>query len=150
MSALIACDADTLRPLFVYGSLLNDQVFSRATSGLVPLRRVSQVVLKDHKRVLVKNAPYPAAIPHAGSEIVGDLVYLETVDQVRILDRFESDLYKRVTVAVVVQQDKGITQELADVYLWAKQESQLDVDQEWSYAKFVAKGKMQSAALYDP
>lgn len=73
---------------------MNDQVFTRATRGLEPEKRVKGCLLKGYKRVPVKNAPYPAAIPtFIQDEIVGDLVYLKSLEHVLVLDAFESEMY---------------------------------------------------------
>ena len=138
-----------LRPLFCYGSLLNDEVFTRATGGMVYEKRVDGAILKGHRRVRVKNAAYPAALPYADHEIVGGLIFLKTVENWQILDRFESSDYKRETVSVVVPQDKGLVQMEADVYLWDRTSDLLEIH-DWSYEKFLSKGKMQSSSLYDP
>ena len=65
------------------------------------------------------------------------------------LDAFESDLYRRETVDVLVAQDKGICLIESDVYIWNQDISRLE-ERDWSYEKFVSKGKMRDSSLYDP
>lgn len=153
MAPALDCSKDKLdlRPLFVYGSLLNDEVFARVLQGAKPSKRVDSAVLKSYKRCRVKGAPYPAAIEAASSsEIVGGLVYLEGAEQLAKLDAFESDFYKRITVDVIITQDKGISSIEADTYIWNLSLDKLDIAQDWSYEKFVSKGKMKESSLYDP
>lgn len=129
---------------------MNDTVFTRVTGRVSPARRET-CTLNGYDRVAVKDAPYPAAVPSVASQIVGSLVYLESLKELALLDKFESDLYKRITVTCTLIQDKGIRQVEADTYVWGEKfETLLLRDQPWSYEKFVSKGKMQSSKLYDP
>ncbi|KAJ3275600.1 hypothetical protein HDV01_007603 [Terramyces sp. JEL0728] len=121
-----------LRPILVYGSLLNDDVFSKVTK-IIP-KRTPNVVLKGYKRVKVDNAPYPAVYPSPGSQVVGDLCEVGA-DIVDILDRFESNLYKRITVSVFVTLEKGIQSMEADVYVWNQELSKLSI-YDWDYEYF--------------
>ena len=128
----------TPRPIFVYGSLLNDQVFARVLQGAKP-KRIDQSILKGFKKYQVRGAPYPAAIKSLeSSEIVGGLLYLSDFQQLTKLDAFESDLYRRETVDVLVAQDKGICLIESDVYIWNQDISRLE-ERDWSYEKFISK-----------
>ncbi|KAJ3309998.1 hypothetical protein HDV04_005500 [Boothiomyces sp. JEL0838] len=121
-----------LRPVLVYGSLLSDIVFSKVTK--ITPKRISNVILKDYKRVKVDNAPYPAIYPSEGAQVVGDLCEVGA-DIIELLDRFESSLYKRITVNVLVTLEKGIQSVEADVYVWNQDLSKLSI-YEWDYEYF--------------
>ncbi|KAJ2997571.1 hypothetical protein HDV02_005383 [Globomyces sp. JEL0801] len=128
-------DIETIRPIFVYGSLMADAVFKKITKIDNP-KKLGTGILKGYKRVQVMSAPYPAILKEDNSEVVGFLYDIPNIQLWDLLDQYESDLYKRITVDVILQQEKGIQSVKADVYLWNANINQLS-QLEWDYDDFV-------------
>lgn len=126
------------RPVFVYGSLLSDKVFAKVMQSafgptyVVP-RRIAGVVLEGYKRVCVRNAPYPAIIPKDGSHVEGGIYFIQSHDETRLLDTFESDMYRRETIDARVVEENRVVE--ADVYVFDKDVLLLD-DTPWSFEEF--------------
>lgn len=83
--------------LFVYGSLLFDDVF-RAVTGRSAV--CEPAVLPDHARYRVRGASYPAVVPETGAETNGVVYAALDADTMAALDRFEGDMYTRERVVV--------------------------------------------------
>ena len=62
-----------------------------------------QGILKDFKRVKVKEAHYPAIVDSNGDKVEGLVVYGIANDALLLLDQFEDDEYQRKDVAVLVR-----------------------------------------------
>ncbi|KAI8914185.1 Butirosin biosynthesis, BtrG-like protein [Gorgonomyces haynaldii] len=124
-----------MQPIFVYGSLISPIVYDNVMQGIKRQqeRRVP-AVLRGYRRVCVRNAPYPALIQEEG-QVEGVLVFVENQDQIDALDRFETDMYKRISVQTIVKESWGDRQVEAFVYLWNDAQDKL-LDQEWSYEDF--------------
>ncbi|KAI8824451.1 uncharacterized protein EV422DRAFT_565142 [Fimicolochytrium jonesii] len=126
------------RPIFCYGTLMAPQVYGTVMGKPQPIGR--SAVLKGFRRVKVIDATYPAMfrVDHPSAEVRGVLVPVESHDDLRLLDAFETDDYERTTVTVTITNDNG--QEVkteADTYLWAAPESLLLPDEPWSYEDFL-------------
>lgn len=89
--------------IFVYGSLMFDQVWSRVVQGSYSSVRAT---LTDHRRYVVQDETYPAVMPLPGSMVYG-LLYMN-VDQQDILrlDAFEGSQYLRDQAYVTDDQGK--------------------------------------------
>ena len=85
------------RHVFTYGSLMFDAVWSRVIEGTYA--RVDGNVDR-HRRFAIAGEDYPGMVPRDDSKVAG-VLYLD-VDEgdLRRLDRFEGDDYRRVAVAV--------------------------------------------------
>jgi gamma-glutamylcyclotransferase (GGCT)/AIG2-like uncharacterized protein YtfP len=89
--------------LFCYGTLQVPEVI-RAVTG----RTYSAIaaILHGYAIYRVKDAEYPGIIPSAGSEIEG-VVYDNVSDNdLKVLDLFESDLYRRQLLEVKLPDNK--------------------------------------------
>lgn len=83
--------------LFVYGSLMNDEV----TDSLLGHRFDKQhVKLHGYARVGLQGADYPAIFPCQDKEVSGMLLLNLSAEEVAILDAFEGDQYTRQRVQV--------------------------------------------------
>ena len=65
-----------------------------------------QGILKDFKRVKVKEAHYPAIVDSKGDKVEGLVVYGITNDALLLLDGFEDDEYRRKNVTVFLRDDQ--------------------------------------------
>ncbi|RKO93077.1 hypothetical protein BDK51DRAFT_44065 [Blyttiomyces helicus] len=108
------------RPVFCYGSLMAAEVYARV----------------GHRRHALVGFPYPALRPsQPADEVLGVLVHVQTHEEIRILDRFESDDYDRTTVMVTTRGETAQEVE-ADVYMW---QGDMDIlsNTDWDFAGFV-------------
>lgn len=119
--------------LFVYGSLMYHQVWSRLLKGR-HARQPAQLL--DHKRVCIHGEYYPALIADSGSSVQGMLVSDLTVRDIKVLDEFEGRYYQRISVTVSTATAHGVA---CDVYLFRNKYRHLLSDREWSNETFRSK-----------
>ena len=85
--------------LFIYGSLLFDDVFEAVTG----VRLQSQpATLREFGRYRVAGASYPAIVPEAGASTTGAIILDVDLATIAALDRFEGDMYERCRVQVML------------------------------------------------
>ena len=97
--------------LFVYGSLMNDEV----TDCLLGVKLNKQpAVLNDYRRVAVADGSYPAIFPCEGDSVEGLLVSGLTLGQWAMLDEFEGEQYQLDAVSVVLAGQSAV-----DCYAYA-------------------------------
>lgn len=124
--------SDSAQHVFVYGSLMFDEVWSRVVDG-----RYSSVgaTLKGYRRHAVRDETYPAVMPKLDAVVQG-LVYLDVskADLLR-LDAFEGVEYRRESAQVLDDQGQCID---AQFYLWLLPERALD--QDWDLNHFKVEG----------
>ena len=114
-----------MKNLFVYGSLINQEVLACLIEG--PFRKI-EATLDAYKRVKVNNATFPALIRDNKSRVEGLLIFGLTPGQIQTLDDFEGDYYKRITVEV---NTKDKQREQCETYLFRDEYQHLLKDQEW-------------------
>lgn len=120
--------------LSVYGTLISEKVFYKVISvkegdhlRKSQYKLVQNVELEGYKRSKVRNELYPGAISdHERSCIKGALIYGLTVDDLKFLDEFEGDEYKRVAVEVKCQGEVID----GEFYEWVA-DKELLMDEEW-------------------
>ena len=78
-------------------------VLKRVIGGYYKGIQKRQGILKDFKRVKVKEAHYPAIVDSKGDKVEGLVVYGIANDALLLLDQFEDDEYERKNVAVLVR-----------------------------------------------
>ena len=137
-----------MNPLFVYGSLMHENLYHRVIQVLLGLRvsprRRIPATIQGYKRVKVRNAPYPgnlinqAVIPGQG-QVDGIIVFLEHPNELEVLDQFETDMYVRTMVSVIVKEEWGDRVVQAQTYIWNKDHSLL-LDEPWDYEDFLTNG----------
>ena len=114
-----------MKNIFVYGSLMYDEVWQRIVQGFHPKIKAEIV---GYKRLKVKNAEYPGLVKAEG--IVQGLVWLNvSQSDIEKLDLFEGDFYKRVEgIATDINNNKII------VNFYLIQNSYLSIleDVEWN------------------
>jgi len=89
--------------LFCYGTLQVPEVVRAVTGRTYP---GTAATLYEYALYRVKNAKYPGIIPSADSKVEG-VVYEDVSDNdLKVLDLFESDLYRRQLLDVKLPDDK--------------------------------------------
>ncbi len=83
--------------VFVYGTLLNDEVFDALIKTSVAKRSANLV---GYKRVKVVGEVYPAIRPDGGGIVQGTLICGLKAEDLKSLDHYEGSYYKRVSVEV--------------------------------------------------
>jgi gamma-glutamylcyclotransferase (GGCT)/AIG2-like uncharacterized protein YtfP len=131
----------TIRPLFVYGSLMLPSLLAGLLTGdnrqvkMVEQRR-KPATLHGYSRRPVLDAEHPAVIKGQETDRVeGYLFYPRSLDDQRKLDSFESDSYYRTVVSVVDTDGQTVQ---AHVYLWCDDLEDLG-DGEWNFEEFEGK-----------
>ncbi|MDZ7751367.1 MAG: gamma-glutamylcyclotransferase family protein [Gammaproteobacteria bacterium] len=85
--------------LFVYGTLMDPDIMG-AVAGRC--RRLAAATLPGHRRLAVRDAPYPGIVPAPAHNVEG-VVYTAIGPRGLVrLDRFEGEMYKRVRVRVTL------------------------------------------------
>ena len=123
-----------MRPLFVYGSLLSEEVLHGLLRRL-PTRRPAR--LDNYTRVAVRGECFPAVLHRPAAKMFVDGVLLLDLlpREVRLLDFYEDEEYERVSVSVTVGDPTELVQ--ADVYAWpATAAHLLDLERPWSFEAF--------------
>ncbi|XP_073116395.1 uncharacterized protein [Elaeis guineensis] len=101
VAAAAAASTLPLRNVFVYGSLLADEVVQ------VVLKRVppsSPAVLHHHRRFSIKGRVYPAILPVENKKVTGKVLLGITDRELDVLDTFEDVEYERRAVEVSLAQ----------------------------------------------
>ncbi|KIV86458.1 hypothetical protein PV11_02069 [Exophiala sideris] len=138
---------------FFYGTLMAPGVLHRVIYGThdpEPWQKNSLTVrpamLQSYRRHRVRNADYPAIIPHAESCVRGSVVTCLTEGDLYRLDIFEGYQYSRQKVKVQVLKDVGLDQAAedktevveeveAESYIWEDGEDTLEPI-EWDFEEF--------------
>lgn len=140
---------DLGRTAFFYGTLMAPEVLHRvchgSTSPTNPIYTTHNLktypaILPAHRRHRVKDADYPAILPHNESTVRGTYVTGLTDSDIWRLDIFEGSEYERVKVKcklLVQGSDEGAEGEEveAETYMWIGGEDSLE-KREWDFAEF--------------
>ena len=119
-----------MKHLFVYGTLLNDEILEQLLS-FVPEK--TNATLFGYKRVQVKDEVYPGIFPHATSSVVGLLLGGLSHQHLTILDNYETPHYQREKVELILPDSKRIHSE---TYVYKSQYFKYLSDQPWSNEYF--------------
>ena len=87
---------------FFYGTLMDRAILNRVTGVYFQPFNLRPGILKNFKRVTVKNCNYPAILESEGNEVEGIVVNGITADAVGRLDEFEDNNYERKNVTVAL------------------------------------------------
>lgn len=129
--------------VFVYGSLLFDDVFTTVTG----IHASSEpATLRGFARYRVSEATYPAITREAGASTLGALIRGLDASAMAALDRFEGDMYIRERVHVVTE--LGVTVE-AHTYVIVDDAAHLLEDAAWDPDEAGPAARAQFAAT-DP
>ena len=117
--------------LFVYGSLMAEEVLKILLSGRVP--KMTPAVLANYARHPVAGACFPAIVARAGASVEGRLLDGLSARDLSALDYFEDEEYVRTDVSVVAA---GETRPCT-AYVWPSDKAHLlTLDEAWSYDDF--------------
>ncbi|MBA54710.1 MAG: hypothetical protein CMK89_09665 [Pseudomonadales bacterium] len=83
--------------LFAYGTLQLPEVMERLLGRTV---QGTPAVLEDFRSGLVARANFPGIVPQVGETVIGTRLTGFTQDDLRALDRYEGELYRRIRVSV--------------------------------------------------
>jgi gamma-glutamylcyclotransferase (GGCT)/AIG2-like uncharacterized protein YtfP len=128
-----------LTPVFLYGTLMAPELLSWLLTGNkteteMIIRRRKKVILHGYKRCTIRFVDYPALVKTDNPEdtVDGFLFYPRDINDMRKLDNFEGEPYRREKVVVSVD-DK-----LVDVYayIWHGECERLG-DRQWSFEEFL-------------
>lgn len=114
MSSTNPQSAAALHDVFVYGSLLADDVV-RVLLNRVPAS--SPAILHDYHRFSIKGRVYPAILPIEDKKVPGKVLLGITPFELHILDEFEDVEYERQTVDVYLMDSSEKLQ--ASTYVWS-------------------------------
>lgn len=127
---------DDTNALFVYGTLLDEDVFSAVLGRAPP---TVPAVLAGFRRHPVAHTAYPAIVVDADHTVSGHLVHDLSATELRRLDGFEGGDYQRVVVTVTTSDGR---QHPANVYVWRADPARL-VDATWSFDDFLRSAERQ-------
>lgn len=88
-----------MKDIFVYGTLLNDEVLKILFGSTLTKYRAR---LPGYKRVKVRGEPYPAIRADGSSGVDGALITGLSSDDLIRLDQYEGRYYKRESVVVYI------------------------------------------------
>lgn len=122
--------------IFVYGSLMYDEVWSRVVKGVYDKHRA---LLNGWQRFAIKGKDYPAAV--TGQGYIEGIVCLNITEyDLQRLDKFEGYEYKRQTCTVVAEKGRKIN---AFVYKFRDEYSHLLCSYDWDADRFETVGLKQ-------
>ncbi|XP_022135077.1 AIG2-like protein D isoform X2 [Momordica charantia] len=129
-ASLAACPQQNLHRVFVYGTLLADEVIH------ILLKRIpksSAAVLNHYQRLSIKGRVYPAIIPVDSKKVSGKILFDITDTEMHILDTFEDVEYKRSTVEVSLMD--SFEKLLVYAYVWCN-EKDPDLYGDWDFEEW--------------
>ncbi|KQK17418.1 AIG2-like protein D [Brachypodium distachyon] len=125
-----AAAAGGAHTVFVYGSLMTDEVVSAIINRVPPS---SPALLLDHHRFNVKGRIYPAILPVESKKVAGKVIMGVTDAELILLDAFEDFEYVRRRVQISLT-DTSETM-LADTYVWSDADDP-DLYGEWDFEEW--------------
>jgi len=122
--------------LFAYGTLMDIEILA----GITRCRPDRQAaVLSGYSRHPVRGEVYPALVEKEGGRVAG-VLYLDLPESVwPCLDRFEGEMYRRVSESVIDRNGLALP---AGTYFCRPGFRHLLKESEWSFEKFLKSGKM--------
>lgn len=119
-----------MKNLFVYGSLMYAPVWQR----LITQRYLNRnACLHGYQRYLVKHETYPGIIPTGKGKVEGRLVMNLRSRDIRKLDRFEGDYYRRMPLTVSTTKGARFR---AEAYVIKPRYYKLLSNQHWDACEF--------------
>ena len=119
-----------MKQLFIYGSLMFDAVWRQVVGASV---NKEAAMLQGYQCQRVCGESYPALQRKIGSLVEGQLVRCVTRHMLRKLDRFEGRQYRRVTVTVLIADQRRVR---CETYLLKPRYRHLLSGQAWDATRF--------------
>ncbi|XP_021819270.1 AIG2-like protein D [Prunus avium] len=130
MSSVAMAQSESLHKVFVYGSLMADDV-CRVLLNRVP--QSSPAILNGYHRYSIKGRVYPAILPVENDKVTGKLLLGITDPELHILDEFEDVEYERSTVEVsLVDSSDNL---LVQAYVWSNK-SDPNLYGDWNFEEW--------------
>ncbi|KAL6296441.1 hypothetical protein ACE6H2_004583 [Prunus campanulata] len=130
MSSVAMAQSESLHKVFVYGSLMAEDV-CRVLLNRVP--QSSPAILNGHHRYSIKGRVYPAILPVENDKVTGKLLLGITDPELHILDEFEDVEYERSTVEVsLVDSSDNL---LVQAYVWSNK-SDPNLYGDWNFEEW--------------
>ena len=119
-----------MKNIFVYGSLMFDDVWNR----VVQHRYEKQpAVLQRYKRLSVKGKTYPGLVKSFNSKVEGVVYFDITAQDIRRLDKFEGKYYRKMPVKVLCANGYKVS---ARAYVFNRRYRRLLGTSKWDPAQF--------------
>jgi len=131
-----------MKNIFVYGSLMFDDVWNRIVQHRYEKHAA---VLSGYKRLSVKGEGYPGLVKSFNSSVEGVVYFDVTAQDIKRLDRFEGGYYKKIPVTVTCETGQVVN---ADVYLFNKRNRRLLNNKQWDPVRFQAHHLRQFITKY--
>lgn len=130
MSSVAMAQSQSLHKVFVYGSLMAEDV-CRVLLNRVP--QSSPAILNGYHRYSIKGRVYPAILPVENDKVTGKLLLGITDPELHILDEFEDVEYERNTVEVsLVDSSDNL---LVQAYVWSNK-SDPNLYGDWNFEEW--------------
>ncbi|BFG18639.1 hypothetical protein CerSpe_049130 [Prunus speciosa] len=130
MSSVAMAQSESLHKVFVYGSLMAEDV-CRVLLNRVP--QSSPAILNGYHRYSIKGRVYPAILPVENDKVTGKLLLGITDPELHILDEFEDVEYERSTVEVsLVDSSDNL---LVQAYVWSNK-SDPNLYGDWNFEEW--------------
>ncbi|KAG5031054.1 AIG2-like protein D [Glycine soja] len=114
MSVKVNCVGGDTHNVFVYGSLLADEVVHTLLKRVPP---TAPAILHDYHRFKIKGRVYPAILPVQNNKVYGRVLLGISGVELDILDEFEDVEYTRTDVGVSLKDKSEKLQVCA--YVWS-------------------------------
>jgi len=128
--------------LFAYGTLMDTEIMA-GVSDCRPAQHTA--CLSDYRRLSVSGEVYPALVEETAGRVAGVLYTGLPESAWPRLDRFEGEIYQRISITVV---DREGWLHPAETYLCKPEFRHLLADSDWSFEKFLESGKRLFAEEY--
>lgn len=122
-----------MKNIFVYGTLMFDEVWQQLSLNHY---HKLDAVLCDYIRLKVRDEEYPGIKPSNGNRVSGELILNVCTKDIKQLDMFEGEYYRREQVIVC----SGETPYLAETYVFRKIYHSLLTNEEWEVEAFQKNG----------
>ncbi len=126
-----------MKEIFVYGTLLNDEVLEIILE-YIPVKHSAR--LDGYKRVKVRGENYPAILADKNSEVEGALITALSDIDLKRLDEYEGGYYERIPVVVTMP---GEVSQQCMTYVFRAEYCQLLSSEAWSNGHFREKHLQQ-------
>eukprot|EP00128_Syssomonas_multiformis_P008646 Colp12_sorted_trinity150504_noHs@21486 len=127
----MSAEQEALHGVFVYGSLMSPEVLEAVMRRVPALEKAT---LRGFQRFRLNQRRYPAIVK-VPEGVVNGLFFLANTNEVKILDYFEGDEYRREQVTVSCD---GKSMQ-ASVYVWKEEYYELlDKSSDWDFDHFMA------------
>jgi gamma-glutamylcyclotransferase (GGCT)/AIG2-like uncharacterized protein YtfP len=120
-----------MKNIFTYGTLMSRDVWNKIISGNY---KSEKGILAGYERKKIINKSYPGLIESPDEKTSGIIYFDVDEDDLKKLDSFEGDEYKKIKVKVKTIKNKKI---ICIAYLYKKKYKKFLSDEKWSFESFL-------------